>query len=89
MLMPQPAFLRRLLDEYELLRVEDPSAAAPGQRLRDLEYTLCVDGTRKIEDALDMARAYLTASASQTQPAGEASRAVTATAAGRWPVGPG
>ncbi|MFI1722649.1 DUF5133 domain-containing protein [Streptomyces sp. NPDC020489] len=60
MLMPLPATLRRLVAEYEKLA----ATANPGSRLSDLEYTLCVStGTRKVEAALETARAYLAGTA--------------------------
>lgn len=56
MLMPLPATLRRLVAEYETLA----ATRDPGQRLSDLEYTLCVStGTREIGAALEAARSYL------------------------------
>ena len=79
MLMPQTAVLRRLVDEYEMLLAQEPPVADPDPRLRDLEYTLCVStGTRKIADALDMARAHLTATATQAQAAVDAPPAAAA-----------
>lgn len=62
MLMPLPATLRRLVQDYETLLAEDPldGGGVPGARLRDLEYTLCVStGTRDIAAALEAARSYL------------------------------
>ncbi|MGW2689704.1 DUF5133 domain-containing protein [Streptomyces sp. NPDC001414] len=62
MLMPHPATLRRLLTEYETLLAADTRAdgTAPGARLEDLVYTLCVStGTREIAHALRAAHDYL------------------------------
>ncbi|WP_425424588.1 DUF5133 domain-containing protein [Streptomyces phaeochromogenes] len=65
MLMPHPATLRRLVDEYEALIVpEDESGAVakPDQRAQDLAYTLCVStGTRDVRRALERARRHLAA----------------------------
>ncbi|MET7746008.1 DUF5133 domain-containing protein [Streptomyces sp. NPDC005385] len=61
MLMPLPATLRRLLTEYEAL-LAAAGTPPPGQRLRNVEYTLCVStGTREITHALDKAHSYLAA----------------------------
>ncbi|MFJ8802822.1 DUF5133 domain-containing protein [Streptomyces sp. NPDC102487] len=61
MLMPLPSTLRRLLTEYETL-LSAAGTTPPSQRLRDLEYTLCVStGTREITQALETARFYLAA----------------------------
>ncbi|MFG2310435.1 DUF5133 domain-containing protein [Streptomyces sp. NPDC048566] len=71
MLMPLPATLRRLVEEYETLLAEETlaGASAPGARLRDLAYTLCVStGTREVADALDTARAYLARTAGASSP---------------------
>ncbi|MFF6783581.1 DUF5133 domain-containing protein [Streptomyces sp. NPDC012510] len=64
MLMPHPATLRRLVDEYESLMAHqgernDPQTA---RRAQDLAYTLCVStGTRDVRQALDAARTQLAA----------------------------
>ncbi|WP_326841104.1 DUF5133 domain-containing protein [Streptomyces sp. NBC_01558] len=59
MLMPLPSTLRQLLTEYETLRAAT-GTTPPSQRLRDLDYTLCVStGTREITQALETARSYL------------------------------
>ncbi|MFF9035683.1 DUF5133 domain-containing protein [Streptomyces sp. NPDC014892] len=63
MLMPHPATLRRLVEEYESVAHEgergDPQSA---RRAQDLAYTLCVStGTRDVRRALDAARAQLAA----------------------------
>ncbi|MFD5723531.1 DUF5133 domain-containing protein [Streptomyces sp. NPDC127036] len=59
MLMPLPSTLRRLLTEYETL-LAATGTAPPSQRLRDLDYTLCVStGTREITHALEKAYSYL------------------------------
>lgn len=89
MLMPLPATLHRLVEEYETLLAEETLAGvtAPGARLRDLAYTLCVStGTREIADALTRAHAYLATAAAppvhvrRTVTAGAAGPAVRATA---------
>ncbi|MFG2573766.1 DUF5133 domain-containing protein [Streptomyces sp. NPDC048481] len=60
MLMPHPAVLRTLVDEYEALSA-DGTAEARAQE-RDLAYTLCVStGTREVDDALRTARRWLEA----------------------------
>ncbi|MCF3137008.1 DUF5133 domain-containing protein [Streptomyces olivochromogenes] len=67
MLMPHPATLRKLVDEYESLLAEEPAAGArtTGPRAQDLAYTLCVStGTREVRLALEAARSQLAASAS-------------------------
>ncbi|CAM5306690.1 hypothetical protein STENM223S_04047 [Streptomyces tendae] len=64
MLMPHPAELRRLLEEYETAATDEPADATgePGPRTRDLAYTLCVStGTRDVRGALEAARRQLAA----------------------------
>ncbi|MFD3376378.1 MULTISPECIES: DUF5133 domain-containing protein [unclassified Streptomyces] len=65
MLMPHPATLRRLVDEYEALIApggESGAVAKPDQRAQDLAYTLCVStGTRDVRRALERARRHLAA----------------------------
>ncbi|MGA5508831.1 DUF5133 domain-containing protein [Streptomyces umbrinus] len=65
MLMPHPATLRRLVDEYEALIVPEGGSGAvvePDQRAQDLAYTLCVStGTRDVRRALERARRHLAA----------------------------
>lgn len=65
MLMPHPATLRRLVDEYEALidpEDEGGAVAKPDQRVQDLAYTLCVStGTRDVRRALERARRHLSA----------------------------
>ncbi|KUN89395.1 hypothetical protein AQJ66_04315, partial [Streptomyces bungoensis] len=71
MLMPSPAVLRGLVEEYETLLAEETlaGAAEPSPRLRDLGYTLCVStGTREIRGALAAARAHLATTASAPAP---------------------
>ncbi|MGW0337793.1 DUF5133 domain-containing protein [Streptomyces sp. NPDC003011] len=71
MLMPHPAFLRELVEEYEVLAAEEsvPGAAGPNPRARDLAYTLCVStGTRDVRLALETARRLVTA-APEPEPA--------------------
>ncbi|MFJ9133666.1 DUF5133 domain-containing protein [Streptomyces sp. NPDC102256] len=87
MLMPLPSTLHRLVEEYETLLAEETLAGvtAPGPRLRDLAYTLCVStGTREIADALTRAHAYLATAAAppvhvrRTVTAGPTARATAA-----------
>ncbi|GAB2727209.1 DUF5133 domain-containing protein [Streptomyces bullii] len=64
MLRPDPAVLRRLVDDYEALSAADGAlgSAEPSARARDLAYTLCVStGTRDVRQALDAARRWLAA----------------------------
>ncbi|KOU69234.1 hypothetical protein ADK57_14695 [Streptomyces sp. MMG1533] len=64
MLRPHPAFLRRLVEQYESLRAEEAARGleAPSPRALDLAYTLCVStGTRDVRLALDAARRVLRA----------------------------
>lgn len=59
MLMPHPAVLRRLVEEYESARAEDAETGAgrASPRAQDLAYTLCVStGTHDIDAALVAAR---------------------------------
>ncbi|MCQ9133200.1 DUF5133 domain-containing protein [Streptomyces hilarionis] len=67
MLMPHPAVLRTLVDEYEALSATGTAEARAQER--DLAYTLCVStGTREVDDALRTARRWLeAASASDTE----------------------
>jgi uncharacterized protein DUF5133 len=64
-LMPHPEYLRRLVEEYEILRASATAGGFPPEsaaRLRDLEYTLCVStGTRDVAGALEAARLRLAA----------------------------
>ncbi|MFH8441717.1 DUF5133 domain-containing protein [Streptomyces sp. NPDC018026] len=62
MLMPHPAVLRGLLEEYEAAAANESADATgePGPRTRDLAYTLCVStGTRDVRQALETARRHL------------------------------
>ncbi|MFE3857861.1 DUF5133 domain-containing protein [Streptomyces griseorubiginosus] len=61
MLIPDPAFLRRLVEEYEALRAaEARTVSEPSPRARDLAYTLCVStGTRDVRLALETAHRLL------------------------------
>ncbi|MFF8971686.1 DUF5133 domain-containing protein [Streptomyces sp. NPDC014995] len=68
MLMPHPAVLRRLVDEYEAVTatgsVETTGSAETSARAQDLAYTLCVStGTRDVTLALEAARRWLAAAA--------------------------
>jgi len=61
-LMPHPAILRRLVEEYEALVAEGPEEALTRTdgRAQELAYTLCVStGTREIGRALETARRQL------------------------------
>ncbi|MFI9549043.1 DUF5133 domain-containing protein [Streptomyces sp. NPDC052016] len=63
MLMPHPAVLRKLVDEYEAATAGG-SAEAKNARAQDLAYTLCVStGTRDVTLALEAARRWLAAAA--------------------------
>ncbi|MFF5483509.1 DUF5133 domain-containing protein [Streptomyces sp. NPDC012935] len=64
MLMPHPAMLRRLVEEYEALSAHDSDLEADtgrrDLRVQDLAYTLCVStGTREVGQALEAARRML------------------------------
>ncbi|MER5200942.1 DUF5133 domain-containing protein [Streptomyces sp. NPDC002755] len=64
MLMPHPAVLRRLVDEYEALTRPGSTEVPPQEQAqaRDLAYTLCVStGTRDVRHALETARQWLDA----------------------------
>ncbi|WP_432197315.1 DUF5133 domain-containing protein [Streptomyces sp. bgisy027] len=67
MLIPHPAILRGLVEEYEALTAQQgdgPDAAGRRRELRvqDLAYTLCVStGTREVGQALLRARRLLAA----------------------------
>ncbi|MEU0675920.1 DUF5133 domain-containing protein [Streptomyces sp. NPDC006172] len=62
MLMPHPAVLRKLVDEYEAATAAGPVEG--NARAQDLAYTLCVStGTRDITLALEAARGWLAAAA--------------------------
>ena len=69
MLMPHPATLRRLVEEYESLQVHEGerhegerSDHQAARRAQDLAYTLCVStGTRDIRQALEKAHGQLAA----------------------------
>ncbi|MDX3115700.1 DUF5133 domain-containing protein [Streptomyces scabiei] len=64
MLMPHPAVLRTLVDEYEALSATAAATAEARAQERDLAYTLCVStGTRDVNDALRTARRWLEAAA--------------------------
>ncbi|MFE5812703.1 DUF5133 domain-containing protein [Streptomyces sp. NPDC056479] len=74
MLMPHPAMLRRLVEEYETLMADqgDGAAGRGGRDLRaqDLAYTLCVStGTREVGQALKTARHLLAAAHDPVVPA--------------------
>ncbi|MGW1953246.1 DUF5133 domain-containing protein [Streptomyces sp. NPDC001920] len=66
MLMPHPAMLRRLVDEYETLMAHEGGGEEDRSRrdlrAQDLAYTLCVStGTRDVGQALETARRLLAA----------------------------
>ncbi|GGS08932.1 hypothetical protein GCM10010269_54970 [Streptomyces humidus] len=62
MLMPHPAVLRKLVDEYEALSATGAAEACAQER--DLAYTPCVStGTRDVDEALQTARRWLEAAA--------------------------
>ncbi|MEU6537097.1 DUF5133 domain-containing protein [Streptomyces sp. NPDC047000] len=66
MLMPLPATLRRLVQDYETALAEETLVPdmVPSPRLRDLAYTLCVTtGTRQIAEALEIAHSCLASAA--------------------------
>jgi hypothetical protein len=72
MLMPHPATLRKLVEEYQALAALESAEGVTksGQRAQDLAYTLCVStGTRDVQQALDYARQYLAAAGEQVVPA--------------------
>jgi len=62
MLIPHPAVLRRLVEEYEAAVAEDAETGRgrPSPRAQDLAYTLCVStGTRDVHRALEAAHRLL------------------------------
>ncbi|MEU0119273.1 DUF5133 domain-containing protein [Streptomyces bobili] len=60
MLMPHPAVLRTLVDEYEVTTAS--GSPEDETRAQDLAYTLCVStGTREVTRALEVARGWLAA----------------------------
>ncbi|CAM5327879.1 hypothetical protein SALBM135S_09402 [Streptomyces alboniger] len=62
MLMAHPAVLRKLIEEYEALRMlhAESGTEQARQRLDDVAYTLCVStGTRDVDAALLAARHQL------------------------------
>ncbi|GGW93705.1 DUF5133 domain-containing protein [Streptomyces chartreusis] len=66
MLIPHPAILRRLVEEYEALMAHKGDVPDAGRRrelrVQDLAYTLCVStGTREVGQALARARDMLAA----------------------------
>jgi hypothetical protein len=64
MLIPHPAFLRKLVEEYESLRAEEAETGCgwASPRAQDLAYTLCVStGTRDVRRALEAAHRLLAA----------------------------
>ncbi|MFD5016024.1 DUF5133 domain-containing protein [Streptomyces chartreusis] len=66
MLIPHPAILRRLVEEYEALIAHKGDVPDAGRRrelrVQDLAYTLCVStGTREVGQALARARDMLAA----------------------------
>ncbi|WP_063753239.1 DUF5133 domain-containing protein [Streptomyces resistomycificus] len=98
MLTPHPAFLRRLVDEYESLRAQETARGqdAPSSRALDLAYTLCVStGTRDVGLALEAAGRLLSdapdsrggSAVRRVRPAAAATE--TRTVAGASGAGPG
>ena len=74
MLIPHPAMLRRLVDEYETLmaheRDGEDGKSGRDPRAQDLAYTLCVStGTRDVTRALEEARRLLAAAHDPVAPA--------------------
>ncbi|MFF4360203.1 DUF5133 domain-containing protein [Streptomyces sp. NPDC001604] len=63
MLIPHPAVLRRLVEEYETALAEEAEhGGGPSPRAEDLAYTLCVStGTRNVGRALEAAHRLLAA----------------------------
>ncbi|MET9907561.1 DUF5133 domain-containing protein [Streptomyces sp. NPDC006476] len=64
MLIPHPAFLRKLVEEYESLRAEEAETGTGrvSPRAQDVAYTLCVStGTRDVRHALETAHRLLAA----------------------------
>jgi len=64
MLIPHPAVLRKLVEEYEALLAEEAETGRgwAGPRAQDLAYTLCVTtGTRDVRRALEAAHRLLAA----------------------------
>ncbi|MGW7237730.1 DUF5133 domain-containing protein [Streptomyces sp. NPDC054804] len=83
MLMPHPATLRKLVEEYETVlateTVGDDDVLCT--RLQDVAYTLCVStGTREIAHALQVAHDYLdrTIDSAEIMPGLGRSRAIVA-----------
>ncbi|RPF30680.1 DUF5133 domain-containing protein [Streptomyces sp. TLI_185] len=73
MLIPHPAVLRRLVEEYETaLAGEAERGGRASPRLQDLAYTLCVStGTRNVGRALEAAHRLLAATPSNRPEAPE------------------
>ncbi len=74
MLMPHPAMLRRLVEEYETLMAQEGDGEDDRRRrevrAQDLAYTLCVStGTREVGRALRVARHLLAAADDPVAPA--------------------
>ncbi|MCD9877809.1 DUF5133 domain-containing protein [Streptomyces guryensis] len=63
MLIPHPAVLRRLVEEYETALAEEAELGGRASpRVQDLAYTLCVStGTRNVVRALEAAHRLLAA----------------------------
>ncbi|MFF8316205.1 DUF5133 domain-containing protein [Streptomyces bobili] len=78
MLMPHPAVLRTLVDEYEATKASGP--AEDDTRAQDLAYTLCVStGTREVDRALEVARGWLAAATAHDATADDATADDTTT----------
>ncbi|NUQ96880.1 MAG: DUF5133 domain-containing protein [Streptomyces sp.] len=73
MLIPHPAVLRRLVEEYETALAEEAErGGGASPRAEDLAYTLCVStGTRNVGRALEAAHRLLAATPSPRSQAPE------------------
>ncbi|MFE7852841.1 DUF5133 domain-containing protein [Streptomyces sp. NPDC057403] len=74
MLIPHPALLRKLVEEYEALLAEEAETGngRSSPRAQDLAYTLCVTtGTRDVRRALETAHRLLAAESMTPPPPAE------------------